>query len=160
MALSSAPSFCFCASVSNDVLAYASRSSTHLVQQQSKGLPRISCKADDTIGSKRKGRRGGRKDPLMDEKEGIWPYLQTQERMIVDLNKQLLVDTENLLHRANNKFGLVLEIAEEANEYLRNNKDEALTKKPILKVMSDRINEAAGENIRDAYCEETFDPQE
>jgi hypothetical protein len=102
----------------------------------------------------------GRKDPLMDEKESVWPYLETQERMIVDLNKQILVDTENLLNRANNKFGLVLEIAEEANEYLRHNKEESLTKKPILKVMSDRINEAAGEIIRDAYCEEILDPQE
>lgn len=102
----------------------------------------------------------GRRDPMIDERERIWPYLETQERMIVDLNKQVLVDTENLLSRANNKFGLVLEIAEEANEYQRYNKDEALSKKPILKVMSDRINEAAGENVRDAYCEETLDPQE
>lgn len=97
---------------------------------------------------------------MMDEKESVWPYLETQERMIVDLNKQILVDTENLLNRANNKFGLVLEIAEEANEYLRHNKEESLTKKPILKVISDRINEGAGEIIRDAYCEEILDPQE
>lgn len=97
---------------------------------------------------------------MINEREVIWPYLQTQERLIVDQNEQILIDTENLLARANNKFGLVLEIAEEANEYLRHNKDEALTRKPILKVMSDRINEAAGENIRDSYCEETLDPQE
>lgn len=97
---------------------------------------------------------------MLDDRESVWPFLQTQQRMITDLNKQVLVDAENLLARANNKFGLVLEIAEEANEYLRHNKDEALTRKPILKVMSDRINEAAGEVIRDAYCEETLDPQE
>lgn len=159
MALSLAsPSFCLSPSVFNDVLAFNSRPAS--LQDRVKLLSRISCKAEDTIGSKRRGRRGGRKDPKMDERQNVWPYLETQERMIVDLNKQILVDTENLLARANNKFGLVLEIAEEANEYLRHNKDEALTRKPILKVISDRINEAAGENIRDAYCEETLDPQE
>ena len=101
-----------------------------------------------------------KRDAMLDERETVWPYLETHQRMITDLNKQVLVDAENLLDRANNKFGLVLEIAEEANEYLRQNKDEALTRKPILKMISDRINEAAGENVRDSYVEERIDPQE
>lgn len=100
----------------------------------------------------------GRKDPKLNERELEWPFLQTQERMIKDCNKQILVDAEILLQQSNNKFGLVLEIAEEANEYLRHNKEESLTRKPVLKVMSDRINQGAGENIRDAYIEETTDP--
>ena len=102
----------------------------------------------------------GRKDPRLNEKELEWPFLETQERMIKDCNKQILVDAEILLAQSNNKFGLVLEISEEANEYLRHNKEESLTRKPVLKVMSDRINQGAGENIRDAYIEETTDPTE
>ena len=96
----------------------------------------------------------------MSGKELEWPFLQTQERMIKDSNKQILVDAEILLAQSNNMFGLVLEIAEEANEYLRHNKEESLTRKPVLKVMSDRINQGAGEDIRDSYIEETADPQE
>ncbi|XP_024360324.1 uncharacterized protein [Physcomitrium patens] len=161
----SSQAFFSSSSCSSDALAGNSFScSSHFNQHQVKALPRISCKAEDTIGSKRRGRRGGRKDPMLEEHERdegtTWPYLQTNERVLKDnLNLNLLVDTENLLSRANNKFGLALEIAEEANEYLRNNKEEALYKKPILKVMSDRINEAAGENIRDSYMEERLDPQ-
>ncbi len=96
----------------------------------------------------------GRKDPRLDEKYPTLSFLEVQERMIKECNKQVLVDAENLLAQSNNKFGLVLEIAEEANEYLRHNKDESLTRKPILKVISDRINEGAGEQLSDAYIED------
>ncbi|CAK9217774.1 unnamed protein product [Sphagnum troendelagicum] len=116
--------------------------------------PEIKCGGGGSIGSKRKGRKGGRKDPRLDEKYPTLSFLEVQERMIKECNTQVLVDAENLLAQSNNKFGLVLEIAEEANEYLRHNKDESLTRKPILKVISDRINEGAGEQLSDAYIED------
>lgn len=100
----------------------------------------------------------GRRDPRLDENEQPLPFLEKQERLIKDFNRQVLVDVESLLNQSNNKFGLVLEISEEANDYLRDNKDESLTRKPILKVISDRINQGAGENITDSYIEEIFDP--
>lgn len=74
-----------------------------------------------------------------------------------NLNLNLFVDIENFFFWVNNKFGFVLEIVEEVNEYLRNNKEEVFYKKFILKVMSDRINEVVGENIRDLYMEERLD---
>jgi hypothetical protein len=116
--------------------------------------PEIKCGGGGSIGSKRKGRKGGRKDPRLDEKYPTLAFLEVQERMIKECNRQVLVDAENLLAQSNNKFGLVLEIAEEANEYLRHNKDESLTRKPILKVISDRINEGAGEQLSDSYIED------
>jgi hypothetical protein len=80
----------------------------------------------------------GRKDPRLDEKYPTLSFLEVQERIIKECNRQVLVDAENLLAQSNNKFGLVLEIAEEANEYLRHNKDESLSNCQIhtLRILS------------------------
>ncbi|CAM6104137.1 unnamed protein product [Calypogeia fissa] len=70
-----------------------------------------------------------------------------------------LDDAELLFSKASNSYGLVLQIAEEATEYLPNNKEESLRRKPILKVISDRINEMYREELRGSHINEKEDYQ-
>eukprot|EP00249_Psilotum_nudum_P012158 c23614_g1_i1 orf=379-882(+) len=95
-----------------------------------------------------------RKDPMLDESEPAWPYPEQQEHLWKEAGCQVLLDAEWLMNQAENKFAFVLDIAEEATEYLQNNPEEALVKKPILKAISDRVNEALGMQLSDAYTDE------
>ncbi|KAL2611631.1 hypothetical protein R1flu_023323 [Riccia fluitans] len=106
------------------------------------------------IGSGRRRRGTPRKDPLQAETDTTEPFLEPQIRKAKEEGHQVLADVDYLLLRATNPYGLVLEIAEEANEYLRNNKEDSLLRKPVLKMISDRINEAAGEQLTDSYIDD------
>ncbi|CAM6091246.1 unnamed protein product [Calypogeia fissa] len=109
------------------------------------------------IGSRRKkvgGSRPGQSTESPVEDKRSEPFLQTYMRTFREEGHQSLDDAELLLSKASNSYGLVLRIAEEATEYLRNNKEESLKRKPILKVISDRINEMYGEELRDSYINE------
>eukprot|EP00246_Nothoceros_aenigmaticus_P010348 TRINITY_DN26797_c0_g1_i1.p1 TRINITY_DN26797_c0_g1~~TRINITY_DN26797_c0_g1_i1.p1 ORF type:complete len:175 (-),score=29.91 TRINITY_DN26797_c0_g1_i1:466-990(-) len=97
------------------------------------------------------------RDHLLDEAEGTYPYLEVQKRMLRDEGKQVLIDVERLIAQSSNKYGLAIQIAEEATEYLRNNKEAALTRKPVLKAISDRINDGAGELVTDSYLDTVED---
>jgi ABC-type sulfate transport system substrate-binding protein len=59
--------------------------------------------------------------------------------------------------QSDNKFELILEIAEEANDFLLNNPDESIVKRPVLKVISDRVNESGTRDVADAYLDATFE---
>ncbi|CAM6103314.1 unnamed protein product [Calypogeia fissa] len=114
------------------------------------------------IGSRRKkggGSRPGQSTEPPVENKRSEPFLQTYLRTFREEGHQSLDDAELLLSKASNPYGLVLRIAEEATEYLRNNKEESLRRKPILKVISDRINEMYGEELRDSYINEKEDYQ-
>ncbi|KAL3678888.1 hypothetical protein R1sor_021844 [Riccia sorocarpa] len=111
------------------------------------------------IGSGRKRRGAARKDKMQAETETTEPFLEPQMRTAKEEGHQVLQDVEYLHLRATNPYGLVLEIAEEANEYLRNNKEDSLLRKPVLKMISDRINEDAGEQIRDSYIDDHPDSE-
>lgn len=97
-----------------------------------------------------------RRDPKLDEVEQKFPYLEVQRRMLKMEGKQILIDVERLIDQSSNKYGLAIQIAQEATEYLRNNKEDALTRKPVLKAIADRINDGAGEMVTDAYLD-TFE---
>jgi hypothetical protein len=94
------------------------------------------------IGSRRKQGGGSppkeNVSPLEDRRKE--PHLEVFSRRYREEGHQPLDDGETLLAQASNPYGLVLRVAEEANEYLRTHKEESLTRKPILKVISDRIN--------------------
>ncbi|BBN12343.1 hypothetical protein MPTK1_5g19300 [Marchantia polymorpha subsp. ruderalis] len=109
------------------------------------------------IGSGRRRRGMNRKDTMQAETDTTLPFLEPHIRVHKEEGHQVLVDVEYLLLRAPNPFGLVLEISEEANEFLRNNKEDSLQRKPVLKMISDRINEAAGEQLTDSYIEDQPD---
>ncbi|CAO2178578.1 unnamed protein product [Urochloa humidicola] len=63
------------------------------------------------------------------------PFLEEKVRKVcLDIN-QLMLSQEN-------RFAFTMEVAEEANAYLEKNRHEYGLKKPILHVLSDRMNEA------------------
>lgn len=66
-------------------------------------------------------------------------------------------DVEQLKLRSENKFELILEIAEEANNFQINNPEEAITKKPALKAISDVVNESGTRQVAEAYLDATFE---
>lgn len=114
------------------------------------------------IGSRRKQGGGSPPkaivSPVEDRRKE--PHLEVFSRRYREEGHQPLDDGETLLAQASNPYGLVLRVAEEANEYLRTHKEESLTRKPILKVISDRINEIYGDNVRDSYINEKEDYSE
>jgi ABC-type sulfate transport system substrate-binding protein len=64
---------------------------------------------------------------------------------------------EKMKLQSDNKFELILEIAEEANDFLLDNPDESIVKRPVLKVISDRVNESSSRDVADAYLDATFE---
>lgn len=110
----------------------------------------------------RRRRRLRREDPkLRSQKDGFLPFLERQARLIREDGKDIGMHVEQLTLQSENKFALVREIAEEANAFLLNNPEEAIFKKPVLKVISDRINEAAGRRVvADAYGDAVEQPVE
>lgn len=81
------------------------------------------------------------------------PFLEEQVRKIREGGKLLTMDIEMLLMSEDNRYDFVNEIAAEANEYVENNRDEyGGTKKAILHVLSNRVNDA-GFYRPEAYAE-------
>eukprot|EP00250_Pteridium_aquilinum_P017371 c23598_g3_i1 orf=114-593(+) len=90
--------------------------------------------------------------------EHFWdPHLERQVRRIHEQGMHLNHDVERLKLQRENKFELILELAEEANNYLLNNPEEAIVKKPALKVISDMVNETGSGEVADAYLDATFE---
>ncbi|KAF6146009.1 hypothetical protein GIB67_033368 [Kingdonia uniflora] len=93
-----------------------------------------------------------KKDEKMRYKMDRIPFLEEQVRNIKDAGKDLSMDIERLLLSEENRFDFVNDVAAEATEYVKNNRDEYGFKKPILHVLSNRMNDA-GFYRPDGYME-------
>ncbi|PIA34816.1 hypothetical protein AQUCO_03700237v1 [Aquilegia coerulea] len=80
------------------------------------------------------------------------PFLEEKVIKIREAGKLLTMDIERLLLSEENRFDFVNEIAAEAKEYVEKNRDEYGSKKAILHVLSNRINEA-GFHRSEAYMD-------
>ncbi|ONK69158.1 uncharacterized protein A4U43_C05F19950 [Asparagus officinalis] len=117
-----------------------------------------SIRAQEPKGNGGSGRRIWRRrkltkkdDKLRYKMERI-PFLEEQVRMIRETGKIMSMDIARLLLSEENRFDFVNEVAAEATEYVENNRDEYGSKKPILHVLSNRMNEA-GFSRPEAYLE-------
>ncbi|XP_020243242.1 uncharacterized protein LOC109821467 [Asparagus officinalis] len=93
-----------------------------------------------------------KKDDKLRYKMERIPFLEEQVRMIRETGKIMSMDIARLLLSEENRFDFVNEVAAEATEYVENNRDEYGSKKPILHVLSNRMNEA-GFSRPEAYLE-------
>ncbi|KAF9610869.1 hypothetical protein IFM89_025331 [Coptis chinensis] len=73
-------------------------------------------------------------------------------RKIREAGKLLTKDIERLLLSEENRFDFVNEVAAEAKEYMDNNRDEYGSKKAILHVLSNRVNDV-GFSRPEAYMD-------
>ncbi|XP_064951705.1 protein PLASTID TRANSCRIPTIONALLY ACTIVE 7-like isoform X1 [Musa acuminata AAA Group] len=81
------------------------------------------------------------------------PFLEEQVRKIRENGKVMSMDIEKLMLSEENRFDFVNEVAAEATSYIEANRDEYGSKKAILHVLSNRMNEAGFERP-EAYMEE------
>ncbi|KAK6926028.1 hypothetical protein RJ641_007747 [Dillenia turbinata] len=93
-----------------------------------------------------------KKDDMLQYAPDRVPFLEEQVRKIHETGKLLTMDIERLLLSEENRFDFVNEVAAEAKEYVENNRDEYGSKKAILHVLSNRINDA-GFYRPEAYME-------
>ncbi|PAN28950.1 hypothetical protein GQ55_5G189100 [Panicum hallii var. hallii] len=70
------------------------------------------------------------------------PFLEEKVRKVRENGKIVCLDINQLMLSQENRFAFTMEVAEEANAYLEKNRHEYGLKKPILHVLSDRMNEA------------------
>ncbi|KAK6135324.1 hypothetical protein DH2020_030912 [Rehmannia glutinosa] len=94
-----------------------------------------------------------KKDYMLDYGMERVPFLEEQVRKIKETGELLTMDIERLLLSEDNRFDFVNEVAAEAKQYVENNRDEYGSKKAILHVISNRINDA-GFYRPDAYMED------
>ncbi|KAL5539336.1 hypothetical protein UlMin_043825 [Ulmus minor] len=110
-------------------------------------------KRDDSGRRVWRRRKLTKKDDMLRYKMQRVPFLEEQVRKIQEGGKLLTMDIERLLLSEDNRFDFVNEIAEEAKEYVENNRDEyGGTKKAILHVLSNRVNDS-GFYRPEAYAE-------
>ncbi|KAK4277582.1 hypothetical protein QN277_015559 [Acacia crassicarpa] len=94
-----------------------------------------------------------KKDEFLEARMERVPFLEEQVRIIKETGKLMTMDIEKLLLREENRFDFVNEVAAEASAYVESNRDEyGGTKKAILHVLSNRVNDA-GFYRPDAYVE-------
>eukprot|EP01018_Ginkgo_biloba_P024101 Gb_37961 [translate_table: standard] len=127
------------------------------------GISRLSVKAISDSQNPEPGRTSGKqtwrrrrlqkRDKLWEQRERRLPFLEEQVRKIKEDGKLVLADSDLLMKQADNPFEFVMDIAAEATEQLVNNPDAFVTTKPILKVISDRMNDA-GYDRPDGYVED------
>ncbi|OMO93597.1 hypothetical protein COLO4_16795 [Corchorus olitorius] len=98
-------------------------------------------------------RKLSKKDEMLQYKLERIPFLEEQVRKIREGGKLLTMDIHRLLLSEDNRFDFVNDVAAEAIEYVENNRDEyGGTKKAILHVLSNRVNDS-GFYRPDAYAE-------
>ncbi|XP_054798870.1 protein PLASTID TRANSCRIPTIONALLY ACTIVE 7 [Prosopis cineraria] len=94
-----------------------------------------------------------KKDEFLEARMERVPFLEEQVRIVKETGKLLTMDIEKLLLSEDNRFDFVNEVAAEASAYVESNRDEyGGTKKAILHVLSNRVNDA-GFYRPDAYAE-------
>ncbi|KAK4489746.1 hypothetical protein RD792_000382 [Penstemon davidsonii] len=125
---------------------------------------RLSCslKSQESSNSRNKGgsnrrvwrrRQLSKKDDMLDYKLERVPFLEEQMRKVRDTGEIISMDIERLLLSEDNRFRFVNDVAAEAKQYVENNRDEYGSKKAILHVLSNRMNDA-GFYRPDGYIEE------
>ncbi|OVA08247.1 hypothetical protein BVC80_1101g56 [Macleaya cordata] len=118
----------------------------------------LSIRAQESSQNSGSGRRIWRRRKLTKKDEKVRykmeriPFLEEQVRKIRDSGKLLSMDIERLLLSEENRFDFVNEVAAEAKEYVENNRDEYGSKKAIMHVLSNRVNDA-GFYRPEAYME-------
>ncbi|XP_042513606.1 protein PLASTID TRANSCRIPTIONALLY ACTIVE 7 [Macadamia integrifolia] len=118
----------------------------------------LSVIAQESSGNKSSGRRVWRRRKLMKKDEKVQykmeriPFLEEQVRRVKEAGGLLSMDIERLLLSEDNRFDFINKVVAEAKEYVENNRDEYGAKKPILHVLSNRLNEA-GFDRPEAYME-------
>lgn len=80
------------------------------------------------------------------------PFLEEQVRKIRENGKIISMDIERLMLSEENRFAFVNDVAAEAKSYVENNRDDYGFKKPVLHVLSNRMNDA-GFYRSEAYME-------
>ncbi|GER34297.1 plastid transcriptionally active7 [Striga asiatica] len=80
------------------------------------------------------------------------PFLEERVRKIRETGEIVSMDIERLLLSEENRFAFVNDVAAEANRYVENNRDEYGSKKAILHVLSNRMNDL-GFKRSEAYLE-------
>ncbi|KAG8077685.1 hypothetical protein GUJ93_ZPchr0007g4678 [Zizania palustris] len=83
-----------------------------------------------------------KEDDMLRYKLDRIPFLEEKVRKVRENGKIICLDINQLMLSQENKFAFTMEVAEEANSYLEKNRHEYGLKKPILHVLSDRMNEA------------------
>lgn len=99
-----------------------------------------------------------KKDENLDYHMERVPFLEEQVRRIRDSGSILTMDIHRLLLSEENKFNFVNEVAAEAKQYVDNNRDEYGAKKPILHVLSNRMNDAGFYRPEAYKVEDPFKP--
>ncbi|KAK8921211.1 hypothetical protein KSP39_PZI020312 [Platanthera zijinensis] len=98
-------------------------------------------------------RKLSKKDEKLDNTTDRVPFLEEQVRRIRATGKIMSLDIERLLLSEENRFAFVNEVAAEAKAYVDARRDEYGFKKPILHVLSNRMNDA-GFPRSEAYMED------
>ncbi|CAA2940313.1 Hypothetical predicted protein [Olea europaea subsp. europaea] len=93
-----------------------------------------------------------KKDHMLDYKIQRIPFLEEKVRKIRGGGKLSTMDIHRLLLSEDNRFDFVDKVAAEAKQYVENNRDEYGTKKVILHILSNRMNDA-GFYRPEAYME-------
>jgi len=83
-----------------------------------------------------------KEDDMLRYKLDRIPFLEEKVRKVRENGKIICLDINQLMLSQENRFAFTMEVAEEANAYLEKNRHEYGLKKPILHVLSDRMNEA------------------
>jgi hypothetical protein len=83
-----------------------------------------------------------KEDDMLRYKLDRIPFLEEKVRKVRENGKLVCLDINQLMLAAENRFSFTMEVAEEANAYLEKHRHEYGLKKPILHVLSDRMNEA------------------
>ncbi|WVZ69127.1 hypothetical protein U9M48_017965 [Paspalum notatum var. saurae] len=83
-----------------------------------------------------------KEDDMLRYKLDRIPFLEEKVRKVRENGKIVCLDINQLMLSQENRFAFTMEVAEEANAYLEKNRHEYGLKKPILHVLSDRMNEA------------------
>ncbi|RLN24430.1 hypothetical protein C2845_PM07G20330 [Panicum miliaceum] len=83
-----------------------------------------------------------KEDDMLRYKLDRIPFLEEKVRKVRENGKIICLDINQLMLSQENRFAFTMEVAEEANAYLEKNRHEYGLKKPILHVISDRMNEA------------------
>ncbi|EMS51618.1 hypothetical protein TRIUR3_28652 [Triticum urartu] len=83
-----------------------------------------------------------KEDDMLRYKLDRIPFLEEKVRKVRENGKLVCLDINQLMLSQENRFAFTMEVAEEANAYLEKHRHEYGLKKPILHVLSDRMNEA------------------
>ncbi|XP_038685434.1 protein PLASTID TRANSCRIPTIONALLY ACTIVE 7 isoform X3 [Tripterygium wilfordii] len=116
-------------------------------------LQRTELKAGNSWNSTFSTKSQTKKDDMRKYRMERTPFLEEQVRVINERGGLMSMDIERLLLSEDNRFDFVNEVAAEAISYVESNRDEyGGTKKAILHVLSNRMNDA-GFSRPEAYAE-------